>query len=346
MIVIGGLMVALAVLAFYSRIETARIEARHPPAGAFAIVDGVRLHFVDLPASPAAPGGDDPAILIVHGASGNLNEPMLALRRALEGRHRLVFVDRPGHGYSGRGGARDGAAPDRQAALIAGLADRLGIRRVVVVGHSWGGSVAAAMAVIRPDLVAGLVFVAPATHPWPGGVAWYYRLTTAPVIGALFAHTVMMPLARIMVAGALTEVFSPDPEPDGYLDRAAIGLALRPAEFVANAADVAELNRNVLRLAPHYRRIAAPTVIVTGDRDTVVIAEIHSGGLARDIAGSRLVVLEGRGHMPHHAATEAVVAAIEEVRSAAVAAAVPSPATGEVPGREAALRPAVEIIRF
>jgi pimeloyl-ACP methyl ester carboxylesterase len=41
----------------------------------------------------------------------------------------------------------------------------------------------------------------------------------------------------------------------------------------------------VTRVAPRYPEIKAPTVIITGDSDSVVLAHIHSEGLARDIEG-------------------------------------------------------------
>lgn len=315
MIFLGVCAIVLVSLALYSRFEAGRIEARFPPVGRFETVDGVRLHFVDVPTVPGTQARDGLPVLFIHGASGNLNDPMAAFRTAFEGR-RLIFVDRPGHGYSERGPG-DAAAPARQAALIADLLDRLGVARAIVVGHSWGGSVAAAMAVERADKVAGLVFVAPATHPWPGGVTWYYSVATTPVLGAAFARTLALPIGQQLVAGALEEVFAPNAEPAGYLERAAIPLALRPDEFIANAEDVAGLKPHVAAMAPRYREIRAPTVVVTGDSDGVVLASIHAAGLVRDIPGSRLITLPGVGHMPHHAATATVVAAIEAVAESA-----------------------------
>lgn len=316
LMVLGGLVALAVILVAYSAVRTRQIEARHPPVGRFVEVDGVRLHYVDL--LPDVPDGPDtPALVFVHGASGNLNDPLLAFRGPLEGRHRLVFVDRPGHGYSARGEGEGIAAPAAQATLIARLLDRIGVKRAVVVGHSWGGAVAAAFGVLHPDKTAGLVFLAPATYPWPGGVAWYYRVAAQPVIGGLFARTVVMPVGTASLEAGLRSVFAPNPEPEGYSAKAAVPLLFRPSEFVANAQDVAALNRNLADLAPRYREIRAPTMILSGNKDSVVYEELHSGGLARDIAGSRLVWLDGVGHMPQHSANDTVVAAIEEVANLA-----------------------------
>src|SRR6266851_751961 len=83
----------------------------------------------------------------------------------------------------------------RQAALIAEALGRIGVARFVLLGHSLGGAVASALALAFPARVAGLVLLAPVTHPWEGGLAWYNAILSTPVIGPLFAHTVALPLS-------------------------------------------------------------------------------------------------------------------------------------------------------
>ena len=248
-------------------------------------------------------------LLLVHGASGNGRDPALAFSSRLT-RHRAVFVDRPGQGGSTRLGRAD-AAPDVQAEVLAEVLERLDIARAVVIGHSWGGSVVAALAVARPDLVAGLAFLAPATHPWPGGVDATYRIATFPFVGRLFCGLVAPLVGPFLVERAIRSVFAPDAVPRDYGAAIEARLLLRPGAFRANAEDVADLHGHVTRLSPRYREIAVPTLVVTGDRDPIVLREIHSAGLARDISGARLVVLPGIGHMPHHAATERVAEEME-----------------------------------
>ena len=115
------------------------------------------------------------------------------------------------------------------------------------------------------------------------------------------------------MAAATTCVFAPNPTPEGYLARAQIPLVLRPSAFRANAADVEGLYRFALANAPRYKEIEAPTVVVSGDADTVVYEEIHSLGLARDIPGAELVWVKNLGHKPDWIAPELVAAAIEKL---------------------------------
>lgn len=227
----------------------------------------------------------------------------------------MIFPDRPGAGYSQRGGA-DMAAPDRQARLIAGLMSELGLEQAVIVGHSLGAGVAAAFAVEFPARTLGLVLISPATHPWPGGdVTWYYHWVNMPVLGWVFTETLAIPLANLVYRDVLKGVFSPDKVPRDYPERSGTRLVLRPANFRHNAADVGQFFTHVTRLSKRYGEISAPTVIVTGDSDTVVLPEIHSAGLARDIAGSRLVTLPTTGHMPPYPKTGAIIAEIERLNA-------------------------------
>ena len=83
-----------------------------------------------------------------------------------------------------------------------------------------------------------------------------------------------------------------------------IPLVLRPAAFRANAEDVAGLYEYTCSASPRYGEIRSPTIIITGDGDTVVLEDIHSKGLARDIAGSELVWIKDLGHKPEYVVPE------------------------------------------
>jgi pimeloyl-ACP methyl ester carboxylesterase len=114
-------------------------------------------------------------------------------------------------------------------------------------------------------------------------------------------------------------VFEPQLPPADYVRRAATRLVLRPQEFVANAQDVARLKAFVTAQAPRYGEIAVPTVVISGDRDVTVGLEIHSRVAATLIPGAKLIVLPGIGHMLHHVAADAIVAAIEKLSDGVIA---------------------------
>ncbi len=225
---------------------------------------------------------------------------------------RVLSVDRPGHGWSTRIGGRRGSSPVLQALALKQAAEKLGVTQAVVVGHSFGYVPSLAMALEAPGFVRALILVAPASHPWPGGVAWHYHVGTHPVLGPPFRRLIALPIAMARMRGAAEAVFAPNPAPRGFLEATRAPLVLRPLHFRAYCEDVADLQAEVTALAPRYGAIRAPTEIITGDSDSVVYALIRATGCARDILGARLTTLEGVGHSPHHVAPERIVALILE----------------------------------
>jgi pimeloyl-ACP methyl ester carboxylesterase len=316
---IAVILSLLALSAVMTLVGAALIERAHPPAGRFVDVGGSRLHVVELDRREE-PQPDDPPVVLLHGASGNLEDLRLALGDALSRRHRVILVDRPGLGWSEPPPDADAASLARQAALVSELLERLDIGRAIIVSHSLAGAVATALALDDPFRVAGLVLIAPVSHPWPGGIAWYYRLATTPVLGPLFARTIALPVGLLLMGPAVTSVFAPQSPPHDYVRRAAISLVFRPKTFLANARDVARLLAFVTAQVPRYASITAPTIIITGDRDVTVSPEIHARALAALLPHGRLVVLEGVGHMAHHVAAARVVEAIDELAAEARAA--------------------------
>lgn len=260
---------------------------------------------------------DLPPIVFLHGASTGLYDPMFSFRRKLQGRATLLFVDRPGHGSSDAGPAEN-ILPDGQADAIARLMEKRGIKKAVIVSHSFGGAIAAALALRHPEKVSGLVFLSPAVYPWKGGVAWYYDAASIPVTGALFSTLVAPPIGIFALDQATRSVFAPNRRPAGYIERTRAWQALRPAAFRHNAREVAALSQWAAKVSPRYRQIHVPTVIITGDADGVVSPDIHARHLARDISGSRLIVVHNLGHKSDFVASDLAVAAIEKVAGGAV----------------------------
>jgi pimeloyl-ACP methyl ester carboxylesterase len=237
----------------------------------------------------------------------------LALGEKLASSHRVILIDRPGHGWSARPDCDDDASPARQAEFVAGALEQLGVRRAILLGHSWGGAFATAYALAFPKRTAGLVLLSAPTHPWPGNPGWYNKLALLPYLGPLFLRTCVLPLGLLLAAGASRSLFEPQAVPEGYLRRAAILLVLRPKTFYWNARDLALLENFIRAQVPRYVDLRTPTVIITGDRDNLVSPQINACALAAALPSAKLVTLKDIGHMPHHAAPEVIAAAIDEL---------------------------------
>jgi pimeloyl-ACP methyl ester carboxylesterase len=304
------LILILVVGFMATSVIASRVTSRFPPQGRFIDVDGGRLHVIERgPAQPLA------TIVLLHGASSNAADPMLGLGAPLSERYRVLAFDRPGHGWSARLGGREDASPMRQADLIARALAKEKAGRVIVVAHSLAGAVGTSLALEHAHLVAGLVLLAPVTHPWPGGIAWYYNVAATPFLGPLFAWTMAAPAGHTLMPGAIASVFSPQVPPSGFIDAAQISLVLRPQTFEANAQDMKNLLSYVQARQGTYGAIDMPTTIITGDQDTTVSTDIHARAFAAEVAGAKLIVMPGVGHQPHYASPVLVVAEIDAVVS-------------------------------
>jgi pimeloyl-ACP methyl ester carboxylesterase len=307
-IIIVAVLAAGAVVTF---VGTHLIERAHRPRGRLIDVGGFPQHVVEIgqpDAQAALP------VVMLHGASANLEDMHLALAEVFRGRRPVIFVDRAGLGFSTRDGER-GASLAYQATVLHSVLDRLGVERAILVGHSWGGALALTFALDFPERTAGLVLVAPATHPGIWRRKRYSAVLAGP-LGWLFARTLAFPLGTILMWPGSRAAFLPQPIPQRYVKRSAAMLVLRPPSLMANWADVGSLDASLERQVERYATLAAPTIVLAGDRDPFVPTASHGEKLAAASPRVKLIVLPGFGHMLHHAAADRVVAAVNELAAA------------------------------
>ena len=297
---------ALAVLALMTQAGIFVLERLYPAQGRQIDVTGAALNVIELRRRDAA----GPPIVLLHGASSNLETMRKPLGEMLARHHRVILIDRPGHGWSPRERETD-STPEVQARMIEEALAKLNTGPVIVVVHSLAGALGARMALDFPERVAGLVMLAPVTHPWFGGVGWYNKFVTTPVIGPLLAHTITLPLGLMLARQGARNVFLPQAMPENFVKDSATLLLLRPREFLANARDLVTLKEAVAGQAPRYAQIRTQVTVIAGDVDKTVSTSIHSRPFAATVPNARLIVLPGVGHMIQNAAPDLVVSEIE-----------------------------------
>jgi pimeloyl-ACP methyl ester carboxylesterase len=296
----------LAILALLTQIGVLALQRTYPAQGKMIEVVGASLNVVDIGPRDAA----GPPIVMIHGASSNLEVMRRPLGDMLAENHRVILIDRPGHGWSTRARLQD-STPAIQSGMIDQALEKLGVGRAIFVVHSWSGALGASMALDYPNRVAGLVMLAPVAYPWTGGVGWYNQAVTTPVIGPLLAYTITLPLGFFLAEPGARGVFLPQIMPQGFVKNTATSLLLRPREFLANARDLVTLKAAVKVQASRYDNIRVPTVVITGDIDKTVSPNIHSRPLAVAVPNAKLIVLPEVGHMVQNAAPELVISEIE-----------------------------------
>jgi pyruvate dehydrogenase E2 component (dihydrolipoamide acetyltransferase) len=102
--------------------------------------------------------GEGTPVVLLHGFGGSIESWSLT-QSALAARHRTIAIDLPGHGESDE--SLEKGDIEELAGVILPVLDALGVEAAHVVGHSLGGAVAIAAAVLDPARVRSLTLIAP-----------------------------------------------------------------------------------------------------------------------------------------------------------------------------------------
>src|SRR5258706_15912014 len=175
---------ALAILALVTQAGVFALQHAYPARGRMIEVAGATLNVVDIGPRDAV----GPPLVMIHGASSNLEVMRQPLGEMLAANHRVILIDRPGHGWSTRARLQD-STPAAQGGMIDQALEQPRLGRAIFVVHSWSGAHGALMALDYPKRVAGLVMPAPVASPRPGAVGRYNQAVTPPVIGPLLSYT-------------------------------------------------------------------------------------------------------------------------------------------------------------
>ncbi len=248
-------------------------------------------------------------LLLIHGSPGSVEdwEPVIA---ALSDSYHVTAFDRPGQGYSGD---TDEYSYEHNADVALAVIDALHLDHVVVVGHSYGGATALAMAERASPRTDAFVIIDSSTYVPGRKVDPSLRVIALPVVGMGFATLVAPLVAPRKMRAGLQEAFAGHEVPDEFVERR-LQIWNCPKVTHATAAETVGAAGGLRALAPGYPRIAK-TVVIVAEADSAFRRETAEH-LHRDVAGSTLHLIGDTGHMIQFQKTADVVAAIREAAQA------------------------------
>jgi pimeloyl-ACP methyl ester carboxylesterase len=276
-------------------------DTRLPPGlrGVHVTVDGIPIRYVQ--------GGRGSDVLLLHGSPGSVEDWEAVFPRLAE-RFRVTAIDRPGHGYSG--GADRPHTPQANAAVALGVIRALRLEHVTVVGHSFGGATALALALEDPPEVRSIVVAGSRAYP-PVPVEPLYRLLALPWIGPGIGAAIAPSIGEGKVDAGVRVAFgvNADAMPAGFV-AARTKLWTRPTITTSLSLERVAFESALATMAPHYREIRKPTFVVYGAADARAAAD--GPRLGRDVPVARLVALPDTGHYVQYARPEALIHVIEQ----------------------------------
>src|SRR3984893_3670136 len=295
---------ALAISALVNRHLAKKAEHDNPPTGRFLKIDGVRLHYIER--------GSGTPLVLLHGNGSMIQDfESSGLIDLAAKNYRVIVFDRPGFGHSDR--PRNVVwTPAAQAELINSALHRLGVSHAIILGPSWGASVAVALALKYPNLIQGLVLASGYYYPTVRPDVAVLSAPAVPLVGDILGLPFSPIVSRVMWPLLMTKIFGPRSVPNKF-EGFPKEMALRPSQIRASAAESALMLPDAFHFRDEYANLKMPVVIVAGDEDRLVDIDAQSTRLHRDVPQSKFHRVPGTGHMIHQTATGVVMSAINEV---------------------------------
>jgi pimeloyl-ACP methyl ester carboxylesterase len=299
-------LAALALLIFVGNWTWGRLPVTPQAKGRFVELPGLRLRYLETP-------GREPAVLLLHGQPGTA-EDFERLTPLLAG-HRTIAIDRPGYGFS-----TGGYFPfDRQLSALDQTLAALKVHKAILVGHSYGGTVALGYGETRPARVAGLVLMdagASCVH-----VDYQERMQARlakalelPVIAQLSTATFSQLTRKTLGEAGDDEAFSPNPVDPAHRRRL-LSINLKHGNLEAYGGEALAANEVIARVNRGLPSLRLPVVVIQGDHDKLV--EPRCGqGLAAAVPGAEFMSVSG-GHMTPYTHPADAAAAVERVAALA-----------------------------
>jgi len=316
---IGAVVLALIlVVPFLIPVQTSGITTYKEVAGegaTFASAQGIEIYYekTDFVCQEGKDCSNPPVIFLMHGFGANtfsfreVTEPLSQLGD-------VIAYDRPGFGLSERPTSWEGENPygsiGQDLILDQLIAEFASGRDVILVGHSAGGTLAAQYVVDNKDVIQGLILISPAilsTGGSPSWLNWVFSIPQLDHLGPLLVSSIASSGMDLLNESWYNKNLITEEVKAGYRE---------PLSVIGWEEGFWEFNRapRAFDVKDRLDEITVPTLLITGDTDTVV-ATADTEALANMIKDSVLFVIPQSGHLAQEETPADTMKAIQVVWS-------------------------------
>ena len=262
-------------------LERAELQKRYAGSSPQTIeLDGLKVHYKET-----GPQGA-PALLLLHGFGSSL-QAWDDWSVKLEQKYRVIRLDLPGFGLTGASPDHD-YSEEKDLAILTHFANKLGLDKFSVIGHSMGGKMAWSLAAAQPDRVQALVLMAPDGFPETKDIGT--KPYEVPAIMGLIKYVLPKYLVRKSIEPAFAEA---DALNDALVNRY---FDMLRAPGVRGA--ILERSNQTIYTdpVPRLKAIKAPTLLIWGEQDQMIPSS-NAQSYAGVLLNSTTVLLPQLGHL-------------------------------------------------
>ena len=317
--IIGAVVLALIlVVPFLIPVQTSGTASYKEVAGegaTFASAQGIDIYYekTDFDCQEGNNCSNPPVIFLMHGFGANtfsfreVTEPLSQLGD-------VIAYDRPGFGLSERPTSWEGQNPygsiGQDLILDELITEFASGRDVILVGHSAGGTLAAQYVVDNKDAIQGLILISPAilsTGGSPSWLNWVFSIPQLDHLGPLLVSSIASSGMDLLNESWYNKDLITEDVKAGYRE---------PLSVIGWEEGFWEFNRapRAFDVKDRLDEITVPTLLITGDTDTVV-ATADTEALASIIKDSVLFVIPQSGHLAQEETPADTMKAIQVVWS-------------------------------
>lgn len=229
-------------------------------------IDGIEINYIEE--------GKGKAVLILHGWGANI-DTVLPIVNLLKAHFRVYALDLPGFGRSEKPGEVFGSKD--YARVIKGFLDAVGIEKVILIGHSFGGKISILLGLSHPEMVDKMVLIDSAGLKPKRNLIYYIRVYTFKLLKFLYRSIFFWMKDDEKMEKFYSKFGSRD---------------YQAADGIMRNILVKVVNEN---LYPMLKDLKTSTLLIWGDEDTAT--PLYMGKIMeKEIPDSGLVVLKGAGH--------------------------------------------------